>query len=122
MQTLFLKRGLRLAAAALLLPPALAQAAPVTFAIQPAGGTARIITAREFRLCVLRGIDPWSTNCPGWRPVANGQALTLMGRFNVYAAWDYGQSYRGELEALPASGPMQFRIRPVAMRQAPAAR
>jgi hypothetical protein len=53
-----LKKARCFLASGLLLCPAVAAPAPVAFTVEPGGGSARIISRLQFRLCALRGFDP----------------------------------------------------------------
>lgn len=101
-----MKTLLQMGCAALLLavlsPPALA--GTISFSIRPDTGSARFIDRRSFRICRINSIDPWNNEaCTGWRPLVNGQTMSLRGVFCVYGEWGPRQSHRGSFEMLPAA-------------------
>jgi hypothetical protein len=109
----FVKHAGPLLASALLLCPAMADAARVRFTVQPVSGSARIISQMNFRLCRVRNFDPWSPErCVGWRPIANGQTIELVGRYCVFGAWDHDRTHRGALAIVPGSPPVRYLVGP----------
>jgi hypothetical protein len=105
-------RTTRLLLSALLLCPSTALAEQVRFLVQPEFGSTRIISRHQFRVCMLRSVDPWSTLCLGWRPVQHGQVLSLLGAYCVFARWGDDLVYRGSVLIPPGSPPMVVRVSP----------
>lgn len=82
-------------------------------AAEPQGAAIRLITRWNKLVCEGQGIDPHDFDkCRGWRDLADGSRMLLMGDYHYSVAWDDGTARNGFLSFHESDGEKRVVLTP----------